>query len=106
MTSEQSIQNAVQVALSARGHKVWRANAGTALSPNGGYIKLLPKGFPDLFGYHGKTGQMFFIEMKNETGRLRPDQTKFKEFITTQPVLYGVARSAEDAINIVEGNNE
>ncbi|AIM64215.1 VRR-NUC domain protein [Weissella ceti] len=104
MTSEQSIQNDVQVALSARGHKVWRANAGTAMSANGGYIKLLPKGFPDLFGFNGKTGQFFAIEMKNETGRLRPDQKTFGNMLSNQPVAYGVARSVQQAINIVEGN--
>lgn len=110
---EQDIQNAVMVALSRNGHRVWRSNAGMALSPSilndperkpdRHWIKLLPNGFPDLFGYNGQTGQFFAIEMKTATGRLRPDQIKFAEFIKNQPVRYGVARSVDDALKIVEG---
>ncbi len=48
-------------------------------------------------------GKMFFIEVKNEKGKLRPDQITFGNFLKAQPVLYGVARSVDDAIKIVGG---
>ncbi len=41
--------------------------------------------------------------MKNEIGRLRPDQVRFGEVMKNRNVLYGVARSVEDALKIVEG---
>lgn len=46
----------------------------------------------------------FQIEVKNETGRLRPDQERFAVWLSTKPVLYGVARSVEDALKIIEGD--
>lgn len=61
----------------------------------------LPKGFPDLCGYRKSDGKMIFIEVKNEKGKLRDDQKKFAEFLETFPVLYGVARSGEEALKIV-----
>ena len=42
-----------------------------------------------------------FIEVKNEIGKRRPDQIKFAKFIKDKPVLYGMARSEQDALNIV-----
>ena len=60
----------------------------------------LPNGWPDLFGWT-KEGKFFLIEVKNETGKLRPDQIRFGDFLKEQPVLYGVARSVDDALQIV-----
>ena len=59
------------------------------------------KGWPDLFGWT-KEGKFSAIEVKNEKGKLRPDQVKFGDFLQKQPVLYGVARSVEEALKIVE----
>lgn len=103
MATEQSIQDAVMVSLSQAGHRVYRSNAGTARAIDSERrIKLMPPGFPDLFGWRAGDGKFFAIEMKTPTGRLRPDQVKFKKFIETQPILYGVARSVEDAMKILE----
>ena len=41
--------------------------------------------------------------LKNEKGRLRDDQKRFKKLVENMPVLYGVCRSVEDALKIVEG---
>ncbi|EPZ45291.1 VRR-NUC domain protein [Streptococcus pyogenes GA40634] len=60
----------------------------------------LPKGFCDLFGFK-PDGQVFFIEVKNETGRVRPEQKKFMEVMASRGALVGVARSVEDALKIV-----
>ncbi|KRM40688.1 hypothetical protein FD47_GL002708 [Lentilactobacillus parafarraginis DSM 18390 = JCM 14109] len=61
----------------------------------------LPRGYPDLFGFKHSDGKIFFIECKNETGRLRDDQKRFAKFIKQYPVLYGVARSVDDALKII-----
>lgn len=47
---------------------------------------------------------MFFIEVKNAKGRLSPEQKEFGEMIKSYPVLYGVARSVEDALKIINEN--
>lgn len=104
--SESQIQSEIMVALSAAGHKVFRANAGQVKNANTGtWLKLLPKGFPDVFGWRAADGKFFGIEVKNLKGKLRPDQEKFAEFAMKQPIIYGVAKSVDEAIKIIEGEN-
>lgn len=102
--TEQQIQNEIILAINKRGHRLWRANAGKVVTKDNRVIKLLPKGFPDTFGYRKSDGKFIAIEVKTEKGKLRPEQIKFKEFIETQNVLYGVAKGVEDAIRIIEGD--
>ncbi|MFR0553385.1 VRR-NUC domain-containing protein [Loigolactobacillus coryniformis subsp. coryniformis] len=105
MTLEQKIQNDIRVAVSQAGHKIFRANVGKVKMDNGGWFDTgLPRGFPDLFGFRKSDGKMFFIECKNESGHLRDDQKQFAKVIVNQPVLYGVARSVDDALNIIGGD--
>jgi len=106
MPSEQKIQNEIILAINQRGHRLWRANAGKVHTKDNRIIKLLPKGFPDTFGYRKSDGKFIAIEVKTETGRLRPEQKKFKDFAEKQNILYGVARSVEEAIEIVEGTQK
>ena len=102
MTLEHKIQNDIRVGVSQAGHKIFRANVGKVKMENGGWFETgLPRGFPDLFGFRKSDGKMFFIECKNETGRLRDDQKQFAKAIVNQPVLYGVARSVDDALKII-----
>ena len=61
-------------------------------------------GVPDLFypvpmhGYHG-----MFIEMKSGTGRLRPEQKKWLQALTTLGYKCVVARSWTEAKEALEG---
>lgn len=103
MKSEHSIQNEIMLAVSQRGCTIARSNAGRAYSKTGAVIQLFPKGWPDLTGFRHSDGKAILIEVKNEKGRLRDDQKRFAEVFKDAPILYGVARSAEDAINIIEG---
>lgn len=101
MTSEHLIQNQIRVALSKAGYMVFRANVGKVRTSDGRFFDTgLPKGFSDLFGFR-PDGQIFFIEVKNEKGRVRPEQTKFMEVMEQRGALVGVARSVEDALGIV-----
>jgi hypothetical protein len=104
VTSEHKIQNDIRVAVSQHGCTIFRANVGKVKLPNGRWFDTgLPRGYPDLFGFRHSDGKMFFIECKNEVGRLRPEQKVFQKFVKPLPVLYGVARSVDDAIAIIEG---
>lgn len=102
LKTEADIQSEIMIELSKRGHKIFRANAGKIKTEFGTYIKLFPKGFPDLCGWRKSDGKFIAIEVKNEKGKLRAEQVKFSEFAKTQSILYGVARSKEQAVEIVE----
>lgn len=102
MKSEHAIQNEILVALSKHDCTVYRSNAGQAWSASGQVIKLFPKGHPDITGFKHSDGRVFFIEVKNERGRLRDDQVKYSEFLSKFPVIHGVARSVNDALKIVD----
>lgn len=54
-----------------------------------------------MFGFRKSDGKMFFIEVKNVKGRLSPEQINFGKQMEEAKVLYGVARSVEDAFKIV-----
>jgi hypothetical protein len=102
MTTESLIQNQIRVALSKAGHTVFRINVGKVKMQNGRWFETgAPKGFSDLFGFR-PDGRIFFIEVKNETGKLRPEQKKFIGNMQSRGALAGVARSVEDAMRIVE----
>ena len=102
MAAEIDIQNEIRRELPFHNCFVFRGNVGKVKTIDGRWFDTgLPPGFPDLFGFRKTDGKMFFIEVKNEKGRLRPDQITFGEFLKSQPVLYGVARSVEDALKIV-----
>ena len=100
--SEATIQAEIMLAVSQAGHTVWRSNAGAVRSAQGYVIKLFPEGFPDLVGFRGTDGKFFEIEVKNAKGRLREPQKRFADFASKKPIIYGVARSADDAINLIK----
>lgn len=89
------------MALSQHECTVFRSNAGKIRTEDGRTIVLFPKGFPDLCGFRHNDGRFFVIECKNARGRLRDSQKRFADFIKQYPVLYGVARSVEDALKII-----
>nr|WP_282801311.1 VRR-NUC domain-containing protein [Secundilactobacillus kimchicus] len=101
MESEHKIQSDIMLALSKSGYTVFRSNAGKVRTDTGTTIMLFPKGFPDLCGFRHSDGRFFCLEIKNEKGRLRDDQKLFAKFVGQFPVLYGLARSVEDALKIV-----
>jgi hypothetical protein len=105
MTAEAKIQNDIRVALSARGCTIIRTNTGSVKTADGRRFNAgPPNGWPDLTGYRHSDGKMILIECKTERGRLRDDQKRFAAMITKRApnVLYGVCRSVDDALKLIE----
>lgn len=101
LKSEQEVQNEIRVGLTKAGHMVFRTNVGKVKMMDGRWFDTgLPKGHPDLYGFRSD-GQIFYIEVKNEKGRVRLAQEKFIEVVKQRGALAGVARSLEEALEIV-----
>lgn len=100
---EAKLQTEIKDAINASGiGRCWVATSGLLKSPDGKrFVRALPEGFPDLFGYRRKDGKMFLIEVKTNTGRVSKEQKKFKEFEVSDKVLYGVARNIDEALAIL-----
>jgi len=99
---EAAIQDSIRVALAQAGYIVFRANVGKVKTADGRFFDAgLPSGFPDLFGYKPENGRIFFIEVKTATGKRRKDQVLFAKGLQNNKVIYGVARSADEAVTIV-----
>jgi len=100
---EIDVQNSIRLALNEIA-VVFRANVGTFYTRDGRAVNTgLPKGFSDLFGFRKSDGRMFFIEVKNETGRASADQKHFIETMKKYGAITGIARNAEEAVKIVKG---
>lgn len=100
---EQAIQDSIRVALAENGYIVFRTNVGKVKTADGRWFDTgLPSGFPDLMGYKPDNGRIFFIEVKTSIGHRRKDQVTFANMLSKHNVIYGVARSAEQALNIVD----
>ena len=100
--AEQATQDAIRVALAQAGYIVFRANVGKVKTADGRWFDTgLPSGFPDLVGYKPENGRIFFLEVKTKTGKRRKDQVLFAKGLQNSNVIYGVCRSAEEAVKIV-----
>lgn len=102
--TEHSIQNAIRLRLSELGFCVFRANVGRFQTKDGRWFDTgLPKGFSDLFAV--KDGRVYFLEVKTETGKVRPEQV---QFLAVMRDKYGcvaeIVRSVEDAVRTVTGD--
>lgn len=100
---EAKLQTEIKDAINLSGlGRCWVATSGLLKSPDGKrFVRALPEGFPDLFGYRRRDGKMFLIEVKTNTGRVSKEQKKFKEFEVSDKVLYGVARNIDEALAIL-----
>lgn len=99
---EQATQDSIRVALAENGYVVFRTNVGKVKTADGRFFESgLPSGFPDLMGYKPENGRIYFIEVKTKTGKRRKDQIRFANGLRDKHVIYGVARSADEAVTIV-----
>ena len=111
-TSEQSIQQHIRIACSTGNTRLFRNNTGTLKDQHGRPVQFgLCKGSADLIGYRSITitpdmvGQQVAvfasIEVKTPTGRIRPEQQAWLDTVQAAGGIAGVARSVEDALQIV-----
>lgn len=100
---ESKIQKEIVDAINGTGlGRCWVATSGLLKSPDGKrFVRALPEGFPDLFGYRKADGKMFFIEVKTASGRVSQSQISFMKTEVSPKVLYGIARSIDDAFEIL-----
>lgn len=101
MTREIDIQNSIRLALNPYA-VIFRVNSGKVRMSDGRYFDTgVPNGFSDLCGFRKSDGKMIFLEVKNAKGRLREVQKRFLNEMSKYDVIVGVARSPEEAIDIV-----
>ncbi len=95
---------AIMLALSADGHFVVRVNVGKFRMADGRWFDTgLPPGFSDLAGHRAGDARAFYVEVKTPTGRVSPQQTAFIAAMRARGALAGVARSVQEARNILLG---
>lgn len=107
--------NEILLNLPKLGVTAFRANSGSAWAssdvvslPDGSKLlrkprpfRALPTGFADIFGITSD-GKFFAIEVKTGTGRVTPAQENFLAHVAANGGISGVARSIEDARNIIQ----
>ena len=102
--SEKLIKNRVRHAINSSGKAlVWNNPVGTLSDGRGGYIAVgLGKGSCDLVGFVIGSARFFCIETKTATGKLRADQIAWMNVVRKNGGVAEVARSVEDAIDILQ----
>lgn len=99
--TEHDIQNEIRTAVSPYA-VIFRINVGSGRTENGNYFTTgVPNGFSDLFGFRKSDGKAVFIEVKTPKGKPTAKQEHFLEAVQKNGAIAGIARSAEEAINII-----
>jgi hypothetical protein len=112
MSTEQNIQQAIRLACSRGDTRLFRNNTGTLLDRNGRPVQFgLCKGSSDLIGLRSVTigpehvGQRLAVfaavEVKAPRGRLTAEQEAFLAMVVEMGGLAGVARSVEEAEEVL-----
>jgi hypothetical protein len=109
---ESKIQNDIRIACNTGSTRAWRNNIAK-LQVKGQWVNFgIPsKGGSDLIGLHtmeiqpkhiGKSVAVFVaIEVKTPTGKPSPEQIRFIEFAKKSGAIAGIARSPEEATNLI-----
>lgn len=112
---ESQLQSLILLALSEAGCKVWRCETagvwvGRVIHRTGGSVTLadarmiqagLTKGGADIIGI-APDGRFLSVEVKTETGRIRPEQEVFLQVVRKAGGIAGVARSVEQALDLLK----
>ena len=111
--SEQELQQRIRLELGRGPVRLWRNNTGCLKDQQGRPVRFgLCKGSSDLIGLRsitigpehlGQTLAVFAaVEVKAQAGRTTPDQRAFIDAVAAMGGLAGVARSVEDAAQILQ----
>lgn len=115
--SEHRIQQEIQLGLSRfgivlrlnsgkfwQGKRVWSNEYNQYVLIELRPVQGCPEGTSDLL-FLGENNNVAFIECKNQKGKAREKQKRFIEIMHTYGIKAGVARSADDALKIINGGN-
>lgn len=114
---ESDIQASIMIALSQAGCTVWRQNVGQGWAgksqrlSTGSVVIHDPRplhaglcvGSSDIIGITSN-GQFLAVEVKSKLGRVSEDQQRFIDAIRRKGGIAGVARSVEDALELLSGS--
>ena len=104
MNPESKLMHIIMAALSEKGCFVLRTNSGVFYDSNGNRVRVGFPGLSDLIGFR-PDGKFFALEIKTATGRPSEEQLKFIDFCHSRGIPAGIAKSVEDALQIVEVKN-
>lgn len=106
MTTEADIMREIQLALSRLACRVFRNNCGQAVTENGYVIRfgVANPGGSDLIGWTA-TGRFLAIEVKRPGKNPTKEQRNFLDAVVKAGGVAGVARSVEDAVEIIRRDN-
>ena len=101
--TEQQVLNAILARLARHPNVVFvhRMNSGATKTATGGFIRFGFTGCPDIVAGL-KDGRTAWIEVKRPSGRVSDAQAAFIEECRAHGIPAGIARSQEDAVQIVE----
>jgi hypothetical protein len=99
---ESEIMREVQIALTQAGARVFRNQVGRYQLKDGRWIASgLCVGSADLIGW-SKLGKFLSVEIKTQTGQLSKEQTCFLDAVNKSGGIAFVARSKEEALNLLK----
>lgn len=119
--SETRIMKEIEIAVTAAGHKVFRINVGEGYlyreQPTQETLEFEnkrarwfksgpPQGYSDLSGVCYPSGRALFIEVKTPKGKPTEQQCVFLLAMLAAGANAGIARSAEEALDICDMTDE
>lgn len=114
--SESTIQSEIRLALSEhgvvlrlnsgkfwQGERVWSNEFNQYVLVNLRPVQGCPEGTPDLL-FLGEQNNVAFVECKTKKGAAREKQNRFIEIMHSYGIKANLARSVEDALEIINGS--
>ena len=95
MTPEGEVVKSLLEYLTAKGHTVWRNNAG-AVRRRGRMVRFGLVGGPDILGHTRHNGIALYVEAKAKGGKRSPEQMQFAEKANQSGCIYVLAESIDD----------
>lgn len=80
----------------------WAGSFHDGIIVNPRAVRVAVPGFPDLTGYRRSDGRAVYIEVKTKQGRITKEQKQFIDVAKQSGCLAGIARSIQDAMEIVK----
>ena len=100
---ESDLMRLCMLALSEAGCLIWRNNVGCITDKRGIPVRFgLCVGSSDLIGI-APGGQFLAVEIKTAKGKATPEQLRFIEAVRARGGIAGIARSPQDALDLLRG---